>query len=145
MDVCVGIGLALAVPLLVVLFLDMTGLTKTKPDLRTFRESVFKDGQIPPPDVEEVNLKLDFARRMYNQNAREFVQRFQNAKGNQRVNERRWAGICLSRVKAELTNLKRLIYADPAGGSRFADQLREVGALEGQVASDEKLLREFDY
>ena len=139
-DLCVGIGLAIALPLVAWVLLRMTGIIQTKTDLTLFRETL--NVQVPA-DLEEVTMRLAFIARTYNENAHEFVRRFQTTRGNQQVNERKWAMNSLSKVRADLTKIESLIGGEPEALNQFATQLREIARLKQSIEEDQRILADY--
>ena len=136
-DLFVGLGLLVGVPIVVYFGLKMTGAIKTKSDLMSFRN---KPEVTVPTDDEEVRMRMEFIQRLYTENAREYVRRFQSSTGSQRERERQWALTALSRVQAELSRLETFINATPETKSRYQAQLTEIQRFRETVRGEQAQL-----
>ena len=110
---------------------------KTKSDLMSFRN---KPEVTVPTDDEEVRMRMEFIQRLYTENAREYVRRFQSSTGSQRERERQWALTALSRVQAELSRLETFINATPETKSRYQAQLTEIQRFRETVRGEQAQL-----
>lgn len=124
-DVGVGIVLAAGIPLLAFVSLKMLGIG----ELPQENEPI----QAPPLDAEEVENRFNRIRRMYKNNAREFLERArQSTDATYQIHLMRWARTSLQKVNSELTNLQSLIRTTKASAT-FSGQLQEIEKLKREV------------
>jgi hypothetical protein len=140
MDLVLGIGLALVLPLLAAFGAQLMR-DQSERELASYRRNL--DVGTPAPDEEEVRLNLESCRRMYAENGQKFLERAREAQSFQQLKECAWARRCLSQIKTELGLLEGMI-RDGHVEERYQAQLVECQRLREQIELDLRTLKQMD-
>ena len=138
-DLSVGLFLTVCLPFLayVVLLLVQANSPGAEATVEVNRDP-------PPPDAEEVRIRLEYIRKMYLENAVVFIDRAKREDAIQQFSEIKWALISLQGVKKELTSLEHLI-TSTGTSSTFQVQLEEISKLKHRVDEGLREAAELDH
>ena len=133
-DLCVGILVAIVIPLIV--YGVIRSGVETKSDMGQFRQKIEVTVK---PDAELIGMKISYFKKIYTETGREFLNRGQSSRGPQRLRERDWAKNCLTSLKAEITTLENELNGDAELQSRFAAEISDLASLKSSIEEDYRI------
>jgi hypothetical protein len=133
-DLCVGIVLVFALPLVTYVGARATGLAGPK-KVGKFREEIKVDVQ---PDAELISLRIDYVERRHRETGKVLLRLAQEAQGLPRLKERDWAKQCFDRLLGEVATIESQIAADPTLKNQLAAQLTRLAALKSEISEDKR-------